>query len=159
MSAITYRKAIAADGPAMGAAHIAAYWEDENWRLIWSHKTREYVSAQSSKRYSMNLLTDREHRRVEVAVDEKTGRLVGYARWCLPDSLASSSEWLEAQVPGVSKEDEDRYAASHASADWKYRSELDVLDVEVGAALGRLQSKHEYMGESLPDHIYTLGYI
>jgi len=146
MSAITYRTAAAADGPGMGVTHIAAYWEDESWRLIWSHKTQEYVSAQSSKRYSKNLLTDREHRRVEVAIDEGTGKLVGYARWSLPDSLVS--EWLEAQVPGVSKEDEDRYAASHASADWKYRSELDVLDVEVSEVLSRLQSKHKYMGES-----------
>ncbi|KAH7041274.1 acyl-CoA N-acyltransferase [Microdochium trichocladiopsis] len=140
---ITIRTCTAADGPAVGVTNTAAYWENGNWRLIWGTKTLEYVTEQSSKRQSTNLLGDREHRRVEVAIDEETGRLVGYARWALPDRLVS--EWLECQVPAVSKEEEKQYAARHAGADWQHRRELDVLDVPVSAMKNRLQGQHEYM--------------
>lgn len=143
---VTLRTGTASDGPAIAANNIPAYWENGNWRLMWEPRTCDYVTEQSAKRQSMNMLSDREHKRVQVAVDRETGRIVGYARWALPDRLVS--EWLECQVPAVSQEEEAQYAAAHASADWQHRTELDVLDRPISAMMKRLFALHEYMGKS-----------
>ncbi|KXJ97689.1 acyl-CoA N-acyltransferase [Microdochium bolleyi] len=140
---ITLRTARASDGPAIAQTKISAYWENGNWRLMWEPRTRGYVTEQSTKREPRNLLSDREHKRVQVAVDDETGRIVGYARWALPDRLVP--EWLDGQVPAVSEAEEKQHAATHAGADWQHRRELDVLDEPISAMMKRLFALHEYM--------------
>lgn len=137
---------VAADGPALAYNNMSAFWTDPTWILVWDRgQTREYIIEQASQRLPLALLTDTTHKLHQKVVDSETGKIVGYCRWILPDRLAG--EWLDAQTPAVSAEEEHEYAKSHASADWRTRREMDALDVPATAIKDRLTRLKEYMGE------------
>lgn len=120
--------------------NISAFWTDSDWRLIWTRvgKTTSYVISQAMLRAPQNLLSDPLRRRHFKAVDEESGRLVGYARWLLPKGmdadfwpeskiLRSDSEELRGKEEGTTKREFD-------SADWEYDHALDELDLLVQEA-------------------------
>ncbi|KAI5928538.1 hypothetical protein F4810DRAFT_644084 [Camillea tinctor] len=137
------RGCVAADGAALAYNNISAFWTDPTYVLLWENKTREYMIEQASKRYPKTLLTDRDHRRHQVAVDSETGKVVGYSRWILPVRL--TSEWPDAQTPAASDQEEKEYTKSFESADWSGRPGMDEIDVPVTAIKKRLLELKEYM--------------
>lgn len=97
-----------ADGDALAANNLPAFWADPHFRLNWPNRTLEYHVIQIAKRFPNHLLTGRETRRHLKAVHPDTGRIVGYARWILPAGWeldASVTVWPEAVTPAVSEDD------------------------------------------------------
>ncbi|KAI1082213.1 hypothetical protein F5B20DRAFT_532571 [Whalleya microplaca] len=143
MSAYRVRGCVASDGPSLAYNNMSAYWTDPTWVLLWENKTREYVIEQAAKRYPKSLLMDRAHKRHQVAVDSDTGQIVGYCRWILPDRL--TGEWLEAQTPAVSAEEETEYAKSFDNADFSGRPGMDDIDIPISVIKKRLLGLKEYI--------------
>ncbi|KAK7967243.1 uncharacterized protein PG986_001520 [Apiospora aurea] len=105
-----------AEAPGLAHNNIGAFWESPGYKPLWTDRTLEYVTANAAKRMPRNLLNDRAHRRHQLVVDGETGHIVGYARWILPDRLVG--EWLEAQAPAVSAEEEQEFTKAFDKAGW-----------------------------------------
>ncbi|PQE32432.1 acetyltransferase protein [Rutstroemia sp. NJR-2017a WRK4] len=125
--------------------NIPAFWEDPNWILAWQHTTMENHILQVAKRTPRNLITDREHKRHQKAIDISTGSLVGYARWLLPDSHARLDVWPEAVVPAVSVEEEEDAKRLAETAVWKPNEESDVLLTRMVNARKELLAGKNYL--------------
>ncbi|KAH8673432.1 acetyltransferase [Xylariales sp. PMI_506] len=106
-----------ADGDALIANNLPAFWADPHFRLNWPNRNLEYHVMQISKRFPKNMLTGRETKRHLKAVHPDTGRIVGYVRWLLPAGF-DASVWPEAVVPAVSEEDEAFFRRLASMADW-----------------------------------------
>jgi len=124
------------------------------WRLQWRPEiTQDFLTEQIAKRQPIRLLRDRETLRYQKAVDPETGELVGYARWRLPDSRATTEsgepEWLEAQMPDVSEERRREMEAVAAGAWWDPRTDVDVLNEGNTAVRERVTGGRPHLGESL----------
>ena len=65
-----------ADGAALAANSIPAFWADPNWVLAWRHRTLEYHVSQIALRFPRNLLNNRVALRHQKAVDLETGRIL-----------------------------------------------------------------------------------
>lgn len=63
----------------------------------------------STNRVPWILLTERETKRHQKAVDVATGEVVGYIRWVLPHELADKNIWPETQVAEVSQKDREQF--------------------------------------------------
>ncbi|KAK1758285.1 acyl-CoA N-acyltransferase [Echria macrotheca] len=107
-----------ADGDGLAANNLPAFWADPHFRLNWPNRTLEYHVIQIAKRFPKNLLTGREGKRHQKAVDPDTGRIVGYVRWILPADIANASVWPEGVTPVVSEEDEAFFRRLASTADW-----------------------------------------
>ncbi|KAF4336847.1 acetyltransferase (GNAT) family domain protein [Fusarium beomiforme] len=114
------------DGQYIAQNKVAAFWEEEWWRLSWTGRTRESMVQSVADRSPKNLLTNREVRRHQKIVHVETGDIVGYARWILPESHKDC--WLEAQTPDVSDEQKEAFAKRHAETNWSPREDNDKLD-------------------------------
>ncbi|KAI8960877.1 acyl-CoA N-acyltransferase [Daldinia sp. FL1419] len=139
-----------ADAAAMARNNMSAFWEDPTWILLWPKEvTREFMIENATKRYPRSLVSDREEKRHQKAVDPATGELVGYARWILPAAHLTTEdgrpEWEEAQVPDVSDEEKARFQALAQSAWWNARKEVDGIDDKNDEALHRLLSSGTYI--------------
>lgn len=106
-----------ADGDALAANNLPAFWADPHFRLNWPNRTLEYHLIQIAKRFPHNLLTGRDTKRHLKAVDPDTGRIVGYVRWILPVG-SGTSIWPEAVTPAVNKDDEAFFRRLASMADW-----------------------------------------
>ncbi|KAL5332071.1 hypothetical protein ACEPPN_001615 [Leptodophora sp. 'Broadleaf-Isolate-01'] len=133
-----------ADSEAITRNSIPAFWEDPNWVITWKHTTLEAHLIECLKRSPRNLITDRAHKRHQKAVDSE-GRLIGYARWLLPDSHAKFEVWSEAVVPLVGAEEEEEMKRIAATAIWKPNDESDDLLVPLQEARKELLKGKEYM--------------
>jgi hypothetical protein len=140
-----------ADSDALTRNNIPAFWADPHWVLAWKHRTLEYHISQVALRTPRNLLSDRETRRHQKAVDADTGRIVGYARWILPESRArledGSLAWPEAVVPGVGEEEEAEIRRVAGTVHWDPNEESDHLADEVQRARKEILGRGEYMRE------------
>ncbi|KAJ5938246.1 hypothetical protein N7454_004588, partial [Penicillium verhagenii] len=120
-----------ADGPALVANNIPAFWADPNWVLAWRHRTLEYHISQVTLRFPRNLINERETVRHQKAVDPETGHILGYARWCLPSSHEKSPDgtpaWPEAQVPAIEPEKEAEIRRLAGTAVWDPNEDDSVL--------------------------------
>lgn len=118
----TISQCTVADGPALSANNIPAFWEDSHWVLTWRHMTLEDQIAQVTKRFPRNLLNDGETMRHQKAIDPETDRIVGYARWYIPPTHATNADgtpaWPEAIVPRVGAEEEAEFRRIAESAIW-----------------------------------------
>lgn len=83
MASFVLSQCSVADGTALAANSIPAFWVDPHWVLAWRHRTLEYHISQIALRFPRNLLNNREALRHQKAVDTETSRILGYARWCL----------------------------------------------------------------------------
>ena len=142
------------DGPALARNNMSAFWTDSTWVLIWRGKTLEYVIEQATRRTPHNLLDDPARRRHQKAIDTKTGALVGYLRWILPEKGPISTAaggpadmWLDAQVPAVNEERRREAEREFTAADWEYSHASDELDAPMLAIKERLLKQKEYLSE------------
>ncbi len=137
------------DGEALAYNNMSAFWEDPNWILNWKSKTLDYIIEQAAKRQPHNLLCDRATLRHQKVVDTATGRVVGYARWELPqDRVATTGgevEWAEAQVPEVSAEKRSMFERLAKTADWSPTGAASALDIPVIAKQHEIMAKKSYM--------------
>jgi hypothetical protein len=126
------------DGASIGRLKVTSFWTDPTWAILWCGKTREYVAEQSSLRTPRRLLERRERARHLKAVDRRTGRTVGYARWALPPVEGVANLWAQAVVPAAESEEALREAERlSGGADWRHDKAFDVLDVLAREARGR----------------------
>ena len=67
--------------------------------------------------------------RHQTAVDPETGRILGYARWCLPSSFEINPDgtpiWPEAQVPAVEPEKEAEIRRTAETVVWDPNNDAD----------------------------------
>lgn len=138
-----------ADSDALARNNIPAFWADPHWVLAWKHRTLDYHISQIAKRMPRNLLNDREIKRHQKAVDLETGRLVGYARWILPEARATLRDgtpaWPEAVVPAVSPEEEAEIRRVAATAHWDPNEESDHLGEHIQEAKKEILVRKEYI--------------
>lgn len=132
-----------ADGDALAANNIPAFWANPHWRLDWRHRTLEYHVIQVAKRFPRRLLTSRETKRHQKAVDPDTGRVVGYARWILPPDYAFA--WPEAVVPAVSADDETFFNRIASTSHWDPDNRSDPLMVPIRKAENDILSRRTYI--------------
>ncbi|KAK8058536.1 hypothetical protein PG994_008984 [Apiospora phragmitis] len=125
MTPYEIRGCTVADATALAYNNIGAFWESPGYKLLWLGRSLEYVTVNAAKRMPRNLLNDRAHQRHQLVVDGETGRIVGYARWILPDRLAG--EWLEAQTPT------QEFTRAFDKADWNF-TDLPNMDDHVHVA-------------------------
>ncbi|KAK8855314.1 acyl-CoA N-acyltransferase [Apiospora arundinis] len=132
-----------ADAQGLAYNNIGAFWESPGYKLLWTGRTLEYVTANAAKRMPRNLLKDRAHQRHQLVVDVETGHIVGYARWILPDRLVG--DWLEAQTPAVSAKEEHDFTRDFNEADWSF-IDLPNMDDHVHVAKAKyFAGGKEYM--------------
>lgn len=128
---------------------MPAFWTDPHWVLAWKHRTLEYHISQITKRMPRNLLNDRETKRHQKAVDAETGRLVGYARWILPESRARLADgtpaWPQAVVPAVSAEEEAEIRRVADTAHMDPNEEFDHLTDHIQEVKKEILSRKEYL--------------
>ncbi|KAK0724424.1 acetyltransferase [Lasiosphaeris hirsuta] len=143
-----------ADGPALAANNIPAFWADPHWRLEWQHRTLEYHISQIALRYPRTLLRNRATARHQKAVDTATGEILGYVRWSIPASHSTTitSEkggnepaWPEAMVPTVSSEEEAEIDRVAETAVWDPRSDTDPLSDGPREIEKEILGRKEYM--------------
>jgi hypothetical protein len=135
------------DGPALARIHVAAFWTDPTWVVIWPGKTQEYVAEQSARRKAHRLLQNTTHERHQKAVDAETGTVVGYVRWVFPkvDAVDMASLWPEARVPPVTEEQALEAEREFSAADFSYDTATDELDVPIHAMRDRIKNGKDYI--------------
>lgn len=134
------------DAAGIGKNNVSAFWEETFWRLLWvPDRTREEVIDMVALRSPKNLLSERNTRRHQLVEHVPTGEIVGYCRWYLPDSC--EGQWLEAQTPGVSKEETQRYEEQYAGVNFNYRTDMDDMDVPIHDMRAKHTPKKPYIGE------------
>ena len=146
-----------AEGVARNTA--GAFWEEPMWRLQWTNDiTQDFLTEQLIKLQPLRLLRDRDALRHQKAVDAKSGKLVGYARWRLregrtattsPNTPASEPEWAEAQMPDVGADRRQTLDAAAAAAWWDPRTDVDELDTDNDAVRRRVIGDRPYLGKPL----------
>lgn len=138
-----------ADSEALARNNISAFWADPHWSLAWKHRTLEYHITQIRKRMPRVLTIDRNGRRHQKAVDPVTGKLVGYARWVLPESHATlpdgSRVWPDAMGPAVSEEEEAEFRRLAESAHWDPNEESDALSQPALDKKKEILTRKEYL--------------
>jgi hypothetical protein len=83
---------------------ISARLTDPHWITLWEDPSPEPIIAATTARIPWTLLNGGKVRRHEKIITE-TGQVVGYARWILPDHLATDDIWPQAQVAEVSPDE------------------------------------------------------
>lgn len=147
----------AADGPALAATNIPAFWADPHWRLDWRHRTLDYHISQVALRYPRTLVRNRATARHQKAVDTATGQILGYVRWTIPESHSiiapvpgqvgeeGTPAWPEAQVPAVSPEEEYEISRVAAAAVWDPDCTAHPLDDRAQEVKNELLGRKTYM--------------
>ncbi|KAJ5636272.1 uncharacterized protein N7484_009585 [Penicillium longicatenatum] len=139
-----------ADGAALAANSIPAFWAGPHWVLAWRHRTLEYHISQIALRFPRNMLNNREALRHQKAMDTETGRILGYARWRLPPSYGISPDdgtpiWPEAQVPAVEPEEEAEIRRLAETVVWDPNDDADELLDRVKALEKEVTPKTPYI--------------
>ena len=96
-----YRVEVVAYNNAAGLADamMRAMYEDEHYARLFNMVPIQQIIDDTAKRLSYNLSCNRETKRHEKVIHIKTGKIVGYARWLLPQHLEGDAVWKEAQTP------------------------------------------------------------
>lgn len=90
----------ATDALGLATTMMGARLTDPHWAFLWENPNPQDIIAKGALRVPWNLATGRDTKRHQKVIDIETGRVVGYARWILPDCLAKrNGVWLEAQAP------------------------------------------------------------
>lgn len=134
-----------ADADGLAASNIPAFWTDPRWRLAWPDRSLEYHVIQVAKHYPYRLLSNRESNRHQKAVENGTGRVVGYARWILPTDYTTA--WPDAVVPAVSVEDEAFYRRLQSSARMEPNEQTAPAETPAQKAKVEILSRKSYIGK------------
>jgi hypothetical protein len=138
-----------ADSAALSRNNMSAFWEIPNWVLAWRDTTtlEEHI-ANMAKRYPRRLISEPETSRHQKVIDTETGRILGYARWLLPEANAVLADgtpaWPEAMVPAVSPEEEEEIKRVAEAITLNPNNNTDHLDKAVGAIKDRILAKKPY---------------
>ncbi len=96
-----------------------------------------------------NLLNDRNIKQYQKAIDPATGRLVGYARWYLPLSHATTADgtptWPEAIVSAVEPEEEAEIRRIATTAIFNPNEDSDVLLVPIREVKNEILPRKPYV--------------
>ncbi|KAH8802600.1 acetyltransferase [Xylogone sp. PMI_703] len=142
------------DGPALTADNIPAFWRDLHWILAWRHRTLEHHVAEVTKRFPRNLINNRETWRHQKAVDPETGEIVGYARWILPSTHATTADgalaWPEAVIPAVGPDEEAEIRRIASTAIWDPNTDSDELLVPIREIEEEILARKPYMRTRKP---------
>ncbi|KAG9843980.1 hypothetical protein KCU98_g7923, partial [Aureobasidium melanogenum] len=98
--------------PSIANAMVSARWKDPHWvALFRSDISSSRVTSETAQRLPWNLITGRASKRHQIAIDNTTGEVVAYARWILPEHLASADlvVWPEAQVQEPTEEEKAEF--------------------------------------------------
>ena len=149
-NAYTISQCTIADAADLSRNNMSAFWEDPTWVLLWrDNTTLEQLIAIGTKRVPRNLLNDRMTLRHQKAIDPETGRLLGYARWVLPASHATTADgkpvWSEALVPAVGQEEEAEIRRVAAAANWNPNHGTGALDVPVTKIKDEILGRKPYL--------------
>ncbi len=163
-NAFAITQVAAADGPALAATNIPAFWADPHWRLSWRHRTLDYHISQVALRYPRNLLRNRATARHQKAVDTVTGEILGYARWSIPASAGNPSEkednggltWPEALIPAVSAEEEAEISRMADTAVWDPDDASDSLMDGAREIKNEILARKTYMS-TVPSSLWYLA--
>jgi hypothetical protein len=137
-----------ADAAPLAYNNMSAFWEDPNWVIAWPKGIElDYLIEQSTKRQPRNLLRDRESIRHQKAVDPATGKLVGYARWILPDGKGGEKVWEEALVPDVSPVEKEKFEQEAKSAWWGAGEAAPDMDDLNQVVIKRILSEKPYISK------------
>jgi len=149
MTTYTLSRCTVADGAELSANNIPAFWEDPHWILAWKHRTLEFHIEEVTKRFPRNLLNERTIKRHQKAIDPETGRIVGYARWYLPDAYAKNADgtltWPEAVVPAVTVEEEAEFRRIASTVIWDPNNEADEDPDPVEETKKEILARKPYM--------------
>ncbi|KAL7942562.1 hypothetical protein V8C42DRAFT_331352 [Trichoderma barbatum] len=137
------------DSEALSRNNVSAFWEDPNWVLAWRHTTLEKHIDTLTRRYPRRLINDRANSRHQKAIDPQTGRLLGYARWILPESYATAPDgkpvWPEAMGPLVGPEEEAEIKRIAEATPWDPNNESDPLDNKINKIKDELMQRKPYI--------------
>lgn len=137
-----------ADGAALSRNNMSAFWEIPNWILAWRNTTLEEHIARMIKRYPRRLISEPETSRHQKAVDAETGRLLGYARWVLPESYTVLADggpaWPEAMIPAVSPEEKAEIQRVAEATQLNPINDTDPLDEAVRDIKVKIMARKPY---------------
>ena len=149
MAPYTITHCTVADSAELSANNIPAFWQDPHWILAWKHRTLEHQIGQVTKRFPRNLLNERAIKRHQKALDPETGRIVGYARWYLPDASATNADgtfaWPEAVVPAVTPEEEAEFRRIASTVIWDPNNESEETPDRVEETKKEILARKPYM--------------
>lgn len=149
MTAFTIAPCSLADSAALSRNNMSAFWEIPNWVLAWRNTTLEEHIGNMTKRYPRRLIGEPATSRHQKVVDPKTGRLLGYARWVLPEKYAVLADgepaWPDAMVPAVSPEEEAEIKRVAEATQLNPNNDTDPLDDAVGAIKNKIMARKPYL--------------
>ncbi|KAL6694022.1 acyl-CoA N-acyltransferase [Trichoderma pleuroticola] len=149
MSTYTLAPVSVSDSEDLSRNNISAFWQDPNWVLTWKDSTLEKQIDITARRYPRRLISDHATARHQKAIDPQTGRLVGYARWVLPDSYATTADgeptWPEALGPVVGPEEAEEIKRIAEATPWKPNNATDHLDNNVTKIKNELLEGKTYL--------------
>jgi ribosomal protein S18 acetylase RimI-like enzyme len=101
------------DAAALSPVMMNAFSHDPHWRLLWAPLSQPLplasIITSTTARLPSNLTTGRSTKRHQKAIDSSTGRIVGYARWLLPEKCPAGLQWKDAQVAEPTEEEKKEF--------------------------------------------------
>ncbi|WYZ43871.1 hypothetical protein EsH8_VII_000307 [Colletotrichum jinshuiense] len=97
------------DAPGVAKNNMTAFYQtDPHWRALWKSTPLEEIIEGTAARLPHAFSGEREKKRHMKAVENGSGRVVGYARWILPDNDGRIS-WPEALVREPTQDEADKF--------------------------------------------------
>lgn len=113
------------DAAAILKTNVSARWNTLWWRAYFPGQSSEEICKISEPRMAGNLLLGQPIRRHQKVIDSKTGEVVAYARWYMPDS--HTSEWAEAQLATVDDSETTKHQDMRTNTPLAYRKEMQQV--------------------------------
>lgn len=136
ISGVTYD-----DAPGVAKNNMTAFYQtDPHWRALWKSTPLEEIIEGTAARLPHAFSGEREKKRHMKAVENDSGRVVGYARWILPDNDGRIS-WPEALVREPTQDEADKFKTAF-EANMK-DGILPGIDRQLQTALGAPLEKAE----------------
>ena len=117
----TLRAPSPTDSSPLATLMTTSRWSDPHWRSLFAPSTTLTAAiAQTSARNPRNLTSGRDGKRHQIAIDDETGEIVGYARWILPPTEGGAGEgrviWPEAIVREAISEEKVEFERMYKSS-------------------------------------------
>lgn len=81
---------------------MGAFYQEYHWRAMFHDKPLQEIIDDAAERIPWNLVSFGPLKRYQKVVEKSSGKIVGYARWVLPEDL--EGVWPEARTPVVDEE-------------------------------------------------------
>ncbi|SMQ47632.1 unnamed protein product [Zymoseptoria tritici ST99CH_1A5] len=140
------------DAEDLAETMMSAMYEDPSWAGLWSpDMTLDNIIQDTAARLPWGLVKAGSaipiSKRFQKAVDESSGKAVGYARWILPDSVLTESGevcWPAALPPQASDSAHDGFQKQFeavTSADGKVRNLLHEREDDLSAEIIEIEDR------------------